>query len=425
MKDREKWMGKLKEKLQDYSEPVPLSGWEQLEEELISGENTPVLSDEKRMPHPYRRWTAVAAVVLLLVTSSLSIYFLNTPAADEMRHTSTTMLSSDSDVLPSANEPEDVEVMKVEPLRPRPVIAQVKITAKRQEKHSPVPEEYLTETVNETSQATDVTGKPEKNRDNVIPESEKTENNRVRPDRRTRQDKLHIPAEKTKSRKGRWSVGAAVGNGGGMTLTGSDAGIQRQHFYGDQRLNLIPSEESDIIRIPDNQIVYIKEGMPYVKNVDEVVDIEHHQPVSFGLSIRKGLVKGFSLETGVTYTLLSSDVQMSGNLSRVDQKLHYIGIPVRANWNFFDKDRFTLYVAAGGMVEKCVYGKRGSDHLKVNPLQFSVSGALGAQFNATRHVGIYVEPGVAYFFDDGSSIQTIRKETPCNFNLQGGIRFTY
>lgn len=206
-------------------------------------------------------------------------------------------------------------------------------------------------------------------------------------------------------------------------LTANEAGTIQS--YGDQRLNLMPSEENDIIRIPDNQIVYVKEGVPYVKNTDDVVDIKHRQPVSFGLSVRKGLAKGFSVETGVTYTLLSSDVQLAGNQHRIDQKLHYIGIPVRANWNFYDKNRFTLYVAAGGMVEKCVYGKLGGEQLTINPLQFSVAGAVGAQFNATKHVGIYVEPGVSYFFDDGSSVQTIRKETPCNFNLQAGVRFTY
>ena len=27
MKDKEMWMDKLKEKLQDYSEPMPASGW--------------------------------------------------------------------------------------------------------------------------------------------------------------------------------------------------------------------------------------------------------------------------------------------------------------------------------------------------------------------------------------------------------------
>ena len=79
----------------------------------------------------------------------------------------------------------------------------------------------------------------------------------------------------------------------------------------------------------------------------------------------------------------------------------------------------------GGMIEKCVYGKLGSEKETVKPLQFSVSGAVGVQLNATKRIGIYMEPGVAYFFDEGSSVQTIRKENPFNFNIQAGIRFTY
>ena len=35
MKDREMWMDKLKEKLENYSEPIPPFGWEQLEKELV------------------------------------------------------------------------------------------------------------------------------------------------------------------------------------------------------------------------------------------------------------------------------------------------------------------------------------------------------------------------------------------------------
>ena len=76
----------------------------------------------------------------------------------------------------------------------------------------------------------------------------------------------------------------------------------------------------------------------------------------------------------------------------VEQKLHYVGIPLRANWNFLDKKLVTLYVSGGGMVEKCVYGKLGSEKETVKPLQFSVSGAVGAQVNATKRLGIYVEP---------------------------------
>lgn len=415
MKDKEMWMDKLKEKLQDYSEPMPASGWEQLEKELVS----PV---EKRILYPYRKWVATAAAVLLVAATSLSIYFLNTPTAEEIRRTTTPMLAADPDILPQTDAP-DVQVAKVEPARAiRPIVAQAKKIAERQGTEPSVPVEAVREIVGGKETVQQIAN--EKEEIEKEPVVAKEESPVVRSHKRSGQDKLHIPVEKPESKKGRWSLGAAVGNAGGVSLTGND--LAGGGIPNEQRLNLVSNAaEGEIIRIPDNQMVVFKEGVPYLKRMDEIVDIKHHQPISFGLSVRKGLAKGFSVETGLTYTLLSSDVEMSGGNAMIDQKLHYIGIPVRANWNFFDKDRFTLYVAAGGMIEKCVYGKLGSEKQTVKPVQLSVAGAVGAQFNATKRVGIYVEPGVAYFFDDGSNVQTIRKETPCNFNIQAGIRFTY
>ena len=59
-----------------------------------------------------------------------------------------------------------------------------------------------------------------------------------------------------------------------------------------------------------------------------------------------------------------------------------------------------------------------------NTFQWSLSAAAGAQFKITEKLGIYAEPGVVYYFDDGSNVNTIRKEHPFNFNIQLGVRFT-
>ena len=40
-------------------------------------------------------------------------------------------------------------------------------------------------------------------------------------------------------------------------------------------------------------------------------------------------------------------------------------------------------------------------------------------------MGVFVEPGMSYYFDDGANIQTIYKEKPLNFNLNMGIRLTF
>ena len=61
--------------------------------------------------------------------------------------------------------------------------------------------------------------------------------------------------------------------------------------------------------------------------------------------------------------------------------------------------------------------------IKDGPLQFSVNSAVGFQYNASSLLGVFVEPGVAYYFNNGSDIETIYKEKPLNFNLKIGLRF--
>ena len=421
MEEKELWMNKLKEKLADYSEPTPASGWEQLEKELMP-------SVEKKI-YPYRKWMmAAAAVILLAVVSSVSLYFLGTPAADEMRHIQTA-LATTPDVLPGVQQP-DMQGTSVEPVL-RPVAHEnrlAKVDRDIPEHKMPVDEPAVKD---EPALVVE-----EKELGTVINEGEPTEETNAgqtqtqtkdkerptagnRPRRPSDRDKYHIPTEKPSSRKGTWSMGLGVGNSGGAS---SEVGSGAYPYM--SRVSML-SVSNGLMEIPNDQTLVFEDGVPYLRQAKQVVDIKHHQPISFGLSVRKALGKGFSLESGLTYTLLSSDAKLADNDRQIEQKLHYIGIPLRANWNFLDKKLVTLYVSGGGMVEKCVYGKLGSEKETVKPLQFSVSGAVGAQLNATKRVGVYVEPGVAYYFDDGSDIQTIRKENPFNFNIQAGIRLTY
>lgn len=58
-------------------------------------------------------------------------------------------------------------------------------------------------------------------------------------------------------------------------------------------------------------------------------------------------------------------------------------------------------------------------------MQWSVNAAAGIQLNIVNSLSLYAEPGISYYFNDGSAIQTIYKEKPLNFNLNFGIRFTF
>lgn len=406
MEEKELWMNKLKEKLEDYSEPLPVFGWDQLEKELIP----PV----ERKIYPYRRWmTAVAAVILLALVSSVSLYFLGTPAADDIRNTQVPSLASIPDALPDVHQPDAAGTVVDPVVRP---ITRTRLAKVEQSVAKPV---TIIEDADKQDES-ELTPIEETIEDNTNDKREEVkEQPRKRSHRPSGKDKLHIPIEKASAKKGTWSMGLSVGNSGG---TSAELGSGIPSYM--SRVSMA-AVSNGLISIPNDQTLVFEDGIPYLRQANQVIDMEHHQPISFGLSVRKSLGKGFSLETGLTYTLLSSDAKLADHDQKIEQKLHYLGIPLRANWNFLDKKLVTLYVSGGGMVEKCLYGKLGSEKETVKPLQFSVSGAVGAQLNATKKVGIYVEPGVAYFFDDGSDVQTIRKENPFNFNIQAGVRFTY
>ena len=177
-------------------------------------------------------------------------------------------------------------------------------------------------------------------------------------------------------------------------------------------------------------------------NLDNQVEshTKHKMPVTFGISVRFHLNDRWALESGLTYTKLASELWAGAedDYYESNQKLHYVGIPLKASYRLWENERFSLYASAGGAVEKCVSGEVSTTYtlngvvenhetndLKVKELQWSVAAAVGAQVKLTRHLGLYIEPGVNYYFKDGSAVETIRKEHPLNFNLQTGLRLSY
>ena len=61
--------------------------------------------------------------------------------------------------------------------------------------------------------------------------------------------------------------------------------------------------------------------------------------------------------------------------------------------------------------------------MSTSNLKWSVMGGVGIEFKLSRMLGLYFEPGVIYYFDDGTNIPNIRKDRPLNLNLQIGMRF--
>ena len=157
---------------------------------------------------------------------------------------------------------------------------------------------------------------------------------------------------------------------------------------------------------------------------------KHHAPVSVGLQVAFGIAPRLSLSTGLVYTRTSSDFYpyASSSSYNVHQVLHYVGIPVGLNYEFWQSGGFHAYVMAGAEADYNVKNDTEEEGVKKenakrDRVQFSGKASLGAQYDITPKVGLYIEPGAKYYFDNGSHVENTFKDKKLNFNLQFGLRF--
>ena len=169
-------------------------------------------------------------------------------------------------------------------------------------------------------------------------------------------------------------------------------------------------------------------------------DAKHYRPVTFSVLAKWQFTETLGLESGLSWTMLSSRFTTSSATSQIadQQTLQYIGIPLNMTFSFLDTRLFTIYAAMGGMVEKCVDGRVKHseyvsdklllsyvDKVSVTPLQWSVSGGAGIQANFSDNLAFFAEPGLSYHFRNESQVGTIYREHPLDFRFSFGFRVTF
>lgn len=181
-----------------------------------------------------------------------------------------------------------------------------------------------------------------------------------------------------------------------------------------------------------------------VFNQPEVNDsYTHKMPVKLGLTARYAFTNLLGIESGLTYSLLQSDIQRgsestTGAWSSSDQTLHYLGIPLNLTFNFLNSRYVDVYASAGGMMEFGVKGSiKTTDHLHnsmtsthqnaITPkgLLWSVNATAGVQVNVLPSLGIYVEPGMSHHFKNDRQPRSSYTDKPTNFALGFGLRYTF
>lgn len=221
----------------------------------------------------------------------------------------------------------------------------------------------------------------------------------------------------------RWSV--STGAMGGLGASGTTTA------YGDHLVFSSPG-------VADTKDSPMLDMNTINRDIETKTEYDHHLPIRIGLSVAYALTDRLSISSGLTYTRLASDIKDASRESKYigEQRLHYVGIPVNVSYKVASFRWLGLYGTAGVLAEKCVSGTTDEGYVENNtmkytntqdisskPLQMSVNAGVGIQFDFIDNVGIYAEPGLSYYFDDGSALQTIYKEKPLNFNLNVGVRF--
>ena len=155
---------------------------------------------------------------------------------------------------------------------------------------------------------------------------------------------------------------------------------------------------------------------------------KHYQPIAFGLSVSYPLSTKWLLSTGVTYTRLRSDFTsiIKGSSISQEQTLHYLGIPLNAQYRLFHRGGLNIYLSGGAEADYNLKAhltcESVTQHIDRDRWQFSVQGGVGLQYDILPQLGLYAEPGVKYYFDNGSRLRNYFKDKPTSFNLQVGLR---
>ena len=159
--------------------------------------------------------------------------------------------------------------------------------------------------------------------------------------------------------------------------------------------------------------------------------VDHHRPVQVGLSVSFPLSGRWAIQTGLTYSWLTSDFShiMPSTTITDHQSLQYLGVPLNVAYRVWSSGSFSVYAAVGGAVLFNTLARVSTDGiekpLRHDRLQWSASAVVGAEYAFLRSWSLYVEPGLTYYPDNGSDIENFFKDKPLNGSLQMGFRYRF
>ena len=417
----DQWTQRLRDHLADIEAPVPDDLWEKIEARLPKEVASPTPKKEARIVPLWARWAAAAVIVgglVILWNVKSGIWNENSLLSSKSETTKKTSAEKTPALMKSKKSEESESSESIEQGVKAPALLAEEIPMESEKK---VEETLLVPISSEEKPNEPIlpVSSEEKSNESIQPiSSEKKPNDSEKsPENVIRELNQKITAYKQR-RNGSATINLYASNG-----------------FGNQsyRNGVLMSQELlsnyDYYRNPDSHGTRVGNSPVYLANHEERQNF--YQPISFGLSVNIPISSKFSVSTGVVYTRLSSDFTSIANslVYERQQKLHYVGIPLTVQYNVWQWHGLNVYATAGGQadfnVKASVTTEGAETTLEKDDLQWSVNAAVGVQYNFIPQLGIYAEPGIKHYFDNGSHIRNFFKHRPTNFNLQVGVRMNF
>lgn len=175
-------------------------------------------------------------------------------------------------------------------------------------------------------------------------------------------------------------------------------------------------------------------------NKGKIEEYEHHdKPITLGLAVNKNIGKHWCLETGLQYSYLKSYFTLGTGNYRVDkeQKLHYIGIPIKLSYQFMAYKRLSAYGSAGASIQIPLSGKTYADYViggksgyttdwkTIPSIQWTVNTNIGIQYQFAPKLTLFVEPTLNWYIPNGSEVKNTWTERPFTLTVPFGIRLSW
>lgn len=401
---KERWIDDIKAEMQEFESDSPKGLWESIEGRLPASKVAPT-----------RSWWGWAAAAGALAVAGVSAFLFFRPISPQevISVEKVEPVVALNDVLPDPSE-QIVRLQEaVEPI----AVSQPKEAQRSEKSAASQKTDELRETTAvrevETARETETVQEPE-----TVQETE------------TVQEPESLPWEEfsqetrvaRKAPQNRVSVGLAASGAASFSQT---ALIGGGPLFG-VGLDAVSWEDS-----PKLGLAVVNQG----KDIES--ELRHKVPVRLTLGVSYAITDRLSVVSGLSHTLLLSEYKegTQQNYKSGEQRVEYVGVPINLKYDFYSSTRLDVYASAGLTLDKCIKANRTDDYflsgenrlkevisLGEHPFQLSAGAAFGAEYRIYDSLWLFGECGLAYFFNDRSSLEILYKERPLNATFNLGIR---